>query len=194
MKKKYLLIAFTFLISFGILQGCDWKKEEENINMESNSIESNNIKYAKDGTFIKEVTERPEAILGKSEWTQEEINELEYQPGDILISFKPGKLSFTTEAGVGEIEAFLQKKSEELTPIILEKLIENGKIDESMITDEIVEKLKKSLITYHRRFGSGGGMVYITIYNAAGEISEELAKDENIEGATPNYTIHAISN
>lgn len=116
--------------------------------------------------------------------------ELGYVPGEVLIQLKPEAFDLSTNIGMRKFLNFLSDKSNELTPIIIDKLVAEGKLSKAEITDIREAELRGTLITFGRRFALPyGALLVIAFDNAAPEISEELSKDPLVEMATPNYAV-----
>lgn len=119
-----------------------------------------------------------EAYLGK------------YVQNEIVIQFKESEINVHSKGGENEVVNFLKRKSDELTPLILEKLDNENKIDKSQILAGDISKLKESLVKLDHNFSSANGaLLKISIDDAVTEIIEEMIKDPAVEMISPNYII-----
>ena len=119
------------------------------------------------------------------------LQELGYVPGEIIISIKRSEMDLSTNIGLRRFLSFLDEKSSELTPIIINQLNEKGKLLQAEITPEFEKKMKSSLITYGRSFSStNGALLVLGINDAVLEIIDELKKEDFVEDVNPNFVIN----
>lgn len=112
--------------------------------------------------------------------------ELGYVPGLLIIKQK-GSFNVRSKEGLNEFKNFLKKESRALTPIILKKLVANGKLQESEINADLINTLEKNLITYNKYKGNGYEIhLTVAINNAVIEVAEELVKEDEIVQAYKN--------
>lgn len=125
----------------------------------------------------------PQNLLGNE---SSRAKELGYVPGQLIIK-QQGAFNVRSSEGLKKFKTFLVNESKKLTPVVLEKLVANGKLKQDNINTKLISQLEKYLITYDKYTGNGYEIyLVVAIDNAVTEVAEELAKEEEITQAHEN--------
>ncbi|MFH0834681.1 MAG: hypothetical protein V2A63_04850 [Patescibacteria group bacterium] len=146
---------------------------------------------AAEGEEIRGDNLKPEVITLKEdkEAYSEKSKELGYRPGEIQIKFKQDEIDLTTDKGKQQAEEWLSKKTDELLPILTEKLKAKGHKPPVDFTGEMFSIRDNSLYkrSVNPKFDSNFIRLKYTLSDRVEDLVTELEKDPLLEYVSINH-------